>query len=838
MDNIRTILQVKNIDCLVVTETWFNDNHTDSLVSVPGYCCLRDDRERRIGGGVAIWTKASLCPQEMSLPDKLSGVEAVAMKLNCKVFIIGCYIPPQIVSSSHDLVLNFLTELIDFLLTQHPTYDVILCGDFNRLRVDFLCRFCNLVNLHNDVTYGNAELDYVLISENISASYSVSKAEPIDTSTVHHSSLLAIPSTVHCKNLKSCRQVFDLRESNVANFVCELSNYDWSFIESDSMSINEKCLIFHSFLNTAFSKTIPAKVVNFTNTTKPWITPLIKGLINDRWKAYRRHDFVKYNHLKEKVKKEIEKSKCIWANKFKGTDIWKITSDILGRKTNDPMNCYYSQFENVTLAADFINRTFCTFHSVKQTTALPCSAANFVNVSETQVCNLLKKLPTHKASPDLPSKLYKAAACILSQPLARLFSLSIETSVVPDVWKIAAVSPFPKTRLPSSADDLRPISLLPIPSKILERVILQHAKPLFLQAYGNDQYGFRAGSSTSCALIALHDHITSSLDKLTVAGVQVIAYDFSKAFDRVRHDVIIKRLIECEMPAQLILWIASYLHGRKQYVKIGNNNSSCLEVTSGVPQGSVLGPFLFSVVIGSLTFPSAECRVIKYADDVTISIPLYKDNDNAQVFEIHNRISEWSSNVGLPLNLTKSQTMILPRVRDCHGISIQGVRRVDELTVLGVTFDTRCSWSAHVDNIATRASRRLFPLRILKPFVSHDSLRTIYYGIMRSVMEYAAPLLTGLTTKDSRKLQTLQNRFHRILCGRDCQEQCMPPLAERRMCLTMNLFRKSLAQDGHILRPLLYPISAHGNMILPAIRTTRRLKSFAVQTALLFNNNS
>ena len=232
-------------------------------------------------------------------------------------------------------------------------------------------------------------------------------------------------------------------------------------------------------------------------------------------------------------------------------------------------------------------------------------------------------MPTHKASADIPSKLYKPAADILAQLSAHLFSLSIQTSVMPDLWKVAAVMPLPKTTSPSTVDEMRPISLQPIPSKILERVVLNFAKSLFLREYGDDQYGFRSGSSTSRALISLHDHIVSCLDNINAAGVQLITYDFSKAFDRIRHDVIIQRLIECNMPAELVLWIASYLKKRRQYVKIGTDESSSLEVTSGVPQGSVLGPFLFSVVIGSLTFPSNEYRVFKYADDVTISVPLY-----------------------------------------------------------------------------------------------------------------------------------------------------------------------------------------------------------------------
>ncbi|MEL7307471.1 MAG: reverse transcriptase family protein, partial [Pseudomonadota bacterium] len=762
---------------------------------------------------------------------------AVAVKLNCKMFVVGCYIPPQIVSSSHESLSRFLIELIDTLLNEHPHFDVMLCGDFNRLRTDFICRNCNLLNIHNKCTYGNAELDYILISENAASSYFVSKADPIDVSVVHHASLLAVPKIVRKSHLKVTRSVFDLRKSNVAAFVNELRQCDWSFVRNESLNINEKCMIFHDVLNDVFVRTIPVKSVNFTDKTKPWITPLIKSLINDRWTAYRQQNFKLYNHLKQKVKKEIEKSKKIWVGKLNGKDVWKVTNDIVGRKTSDPMKCFYNRFDSITTAANFINHAFTLFHSEKRLVPLPCSASKCITVTESQVRRFLSKLPEHKASPDVPSKLYKAAAEILSQPLTYLFSNSIETSSVPDLWKTAALTPLPKTTSPSTADDMRPISLLSIPAKILEKVILDFARPLFLEKYGEDQYGFRHGSSTSCALIRLHDHITSCLDQTNVTGVQVIAYDFSKAFDRIRHDVVIKRLIDCSMPPELILWISNYLENRQQYVKIGNESSSSLEVTSGVPQGSVLGPFLFSIVIGALTLPTTDCHIIKYADDITISIPLYKDSTNPQVSRAHERITSWSREVGLPLNLKKCHTMLFPRTRDCQLVCLPGVQHVDKLTVLGVTFDSHCSWSAHIDNVSRKASRRLFPLRLLKPHLNPLSLKMVYFSIMRSVMEYAAPLFIGLCEKDSKRLQILQNRFHRILCGKECREECLPSLADRRKNLTLSLFRKALSEDGHLLRKILHPLSSHGRVILPTIRTTRRLKTFTIQSAMLFNES-
>ena len=566
-----------------------------------------------------------------------------------------------VVTTSHDSVSRFLIETIDSLLNRYPTFDVMLCGDFNRLKVDDICSNCNLYNLHNQTTYGDAELDYVLISESAASFYTVCKVDPIDISAVSHASLLAIPAVVKQNNLNLSRPFYDLRSSNVRYFVNQLECSDWSFLMSDFYNVHEKCDMFHRILNGAFDNTIPVKYVTFTNNTKPWITPLVKSLINDRWTAYRQKNFQLYNHLKLKVKKEIENSKVIWAMKMKKKkNVWKTTNEILGRKTNDPMKCFYNRFDSLLSAANFINNGFSSVFSEKLPISVPDAGHNRISVTEAQVFTLLKNLPSNKASPEIPPKLYKAAAGILAKPLTALIQQSISDSIVPDSWKISAVIPLPKSSSPSNTDELRPISLLPIPAKILERVILEFAKPYLLKEYGSDQYGFRNGSSTTCALINLHDHITKYLDITSVAGVQVIVYDFSKAFDRIKHDIIIKYLTACNMPAELISWISSYLTHRRQYVKIGTVHSLTKEVTSGVPQGSILGPFLFSVVVGSLTISNNDCRVIKYADDVTISIPIFKNRKNLHVSEIHETVVKWSSEYGLPLNTKKCKTLLIP----------------------------------------------------------------------------------------------------------------------------------------------------------------------------------
>ena len=167
-------------------------------------------------------------------------------------------------------------------------------------------------------------------------------------------------------------------------------------------------------------------------------------------------------------------------------------------------------------------------------------------------------------------------------------------------------------------------------------------------------------------------------------------------------------------------------------------------------------------------------------------------------------------------------------------ISLNGVNKVETLTVLGVTFSSRASWSTHVDNIVRNVSRRFYVARILRPSLSSDNMKLLYFSFLRSLIEYCAPLLVGMSKSDANRLDRLQRRFHRLLCGSDCVLECLPSLSERRRELTLK-FLKKVIDPNHVLNHLLPPVSSSERFILLARRTTRRSESFLLASTLLFN---
>ena len=485
---------------------------------------------------------------------------------------------------------------------KNPDFSVVIAGDLNRFDVSGVCSLLDLCNLNNCATYANSELDYILLSQRISEYYTISRTVPFDRSKVPHKSLLASPLS---RSIKSSdfvvRRVYDLRSSFIERFARNVSAVDWNFLDDSQLSLYEKCLIFQSTLEAIACECIPVSYVKLSASDKPWISPLVKDLINKRWSAFRRSDFTAYNHFKLKVRTEIQRAKGLWTKRMQESDVWKTIRIHLGRNSSNSVMSLLSQHKSKEEALNAINSyLFSVFEEsdwssvTNLISALPTDGDKWkIDASPFQVLRYIQRMNVRKSSPDIPNVLYKSVAHQISSPLSKLLKLSFELGRAPHPWKRVVITPVPKVRNPTMAD-IRPISLLPPLAKIMERVVLSSVKNQLLKNYGTNQFGFRPHSSTQCALTYLHNQVTIYLDDPSTSGVAVIAYDYSKAFDRLRFDLIIQRLVDCDFPPKSIVWIADYLKHRTQIVRVGEAESREINISSGVPQGSVLGPFLFS----------------------------------------------------------------------------------------------------------------------------------------------------------------------------------------------------------------------------------------------------
>ena len=242
---------------------------------------------------------------------------------------------------------------------------------------------------------------------------------------------------------------------------------------------------------------------------------------------------------------------------------------------------------------------------------------NFNKLHEVNVLRVIKDINVSKSSGlnNISSFIVKEVFLAIIPEITHLFNLSLETSVFPAEWKKAMIVPIPKTGDLTLVQNYRPISLLPLPGKILEKLVhtelAHHLESNSLLT--NDQHGFRRGHSTIHSVAQLTNFVNMKLD----AGLPIIAtyLDFRKAFDCVQHPTLLDKLAKMNLGDSIIEWVRSYLSLRMQRVFANNTFSSYMTIQQGVPQGSVLGPLFYIVYANDLVNIIKHCKVALYADD-------------------------------------------------------------------------------------------------------------------------------------------------------------------------------------------------------------------------------
>ena len=263
----------------------------------------------------------------------------------------------------------------------------------------------------------------------------------------------------------------------------------------------------------------------------------------------------------------------------------------------------------------------------------------------------LKPLEVGKATgPDeIPAKLLKETASVIAPSLCKIFNKSLQLGSLRSDWKLANVVPVHKKGAKDHMENYHPISLLPVVSKVFERCMLNCIKDNLYHVISLKQHGFCTGRSRVTNLVEALDHIGSLLD--SGSQVDTIYLDMSKAFDKVSHRRLVHKLIQVGFGGNLLTWFCSYLSGRYQPVTVLSATSDKLPVTSGVPQGSILGPALFLLYVND--FPevvSSSSRVFMFADDTKIFREIKTLDDAFSLQKDLGKLATWSYSSGLLFN--------------------------------------------------------------------------------------------------------------------------------------------------------------------------------------------
>ena len=357
-------------------------------------------------------------------------------------------------------------------------------------------------------------------------------------------------------------------------------------------------------------------------------------------------------------------------------------------------------------------------------------------------------------------------------PLCRIINLSFSTGVFPDVLKVAKVIVLHKGGSTQDVNNYRPISLLSIFDKIIEKLMherlynfLELNDVLFL-----NQFGFRKKHSTAHSLIEITEQIKETIDKGKFGcGIFI---DLKKAFDTVNHQILLTKLEHYGVRGSLLQWFESYLTNRKQYVFLNGVSSDTMLMTCGVPQGSVLGPLLFLLYINDLPNISDKLKFFLFADDTNI---YYESDDLKTLEKVVNHelksLSLWLNLNRLALNVGKTNFVIFrsSKMPMNHNVTLilnrKAISQKDHVKYLGVLMDQHLTWKYQITNVSKKISRGVGILGKLRTFVNLDILINIYYCLVYSHLTYGIEAWGSASKTETEKLLILQKKAVRILTG-------------------------------------------------------------------------
>ena len=472
-----------------------------------------------------------------------------------------------------------------------------------------------------------------------------------------------------------------------------------------------------------------------------------------------------------------------------------------------------------------------------------------VDVQEVVEC--ISHLDSHKAVgvDGIPAKFVKASPLCLAVLLTKLINKSISSAVFPDCWKSAVVTPIPKSRNSSSLSNFRPISVLPIFSKVLERIVSNQMIDHFnkYDLFSQRQSGFRCGHSTHDVLLHVSNCFSGAIDRGEYVGA--VFLDLAKAFDCVDHSILLQKLGCYGFGDSAHSWLRSYLNNRTQRVAFQGCLSSSGPIKVGVPQGSILGPLLFSIYVNDLPSVISLSDINMYADDMELHFShgdLFVVEKTLQA-DVEN-VSTWLVVNRLKLNVIKSLCMLIGSCQRTGGLNLTIMldgailKQVCSTKYLGVYFDRHLTWQVHVDYVLGRVRRKLFAMNRVRP-ASSRVLQLLYQAYILPVLDYCDTVWLPSNSSSTRRLERLHSKFTSSFHSSD-NFNFRSSLTERRTFHTAVQVFKIL---NKISPPYLHGIFSYAvdvtgrsgrnlhRLFVPSVRTNYGKQSLAYRGTAIWN---
>ena len=449
---------------------------------------------------------------------------------------------------------------------------------------------------------------------------------------------------------------------------------------------------------------------------------------------------------------------------------------------------------------------------------------------------------------NLPPGLLKDCRHHIAKPIAFILNLSLDTNTFPHPWKIAKVTPIHKKGSLKEPSNYRPISVLPVLSKILERAV--HIQLVdYLEEYNlitKYQFGYRKKRSTNAAATILVDDIRGNVDKGHMVGAVFI--DLSKAFDTLSHSMLIEKLSAYGVRNSELLWFTDYLFGRQQFVQVDGCSSESTYMMTGVPQGSILGPLLFMIYFNDVVDQVCQCEILMYADDTVL---YYGSKDVLAIERVLTKelknLSDYFSKNELIINLNKGKTelMLLGTGKKLssnkHELAVYcGEHRITETisyVYLGHTLDPSLQLNNSFQSAYKKASSRVKLMISLRDHLTPGIAKKIYLTTIVPILVYMGSLKLHLTTTQKGRLQSLERRVSAIATQQVCS---IENLIKRQCCIVV---KKCLENDTCYNFKNYFQVNQHrintrnnnNSLKLPRFKLEFGKKSFKYYGAKLYN---
>lgn len=557
-----------------------------------------------------------------------------------------------------------------------------------------------------------------------------------------------------------------------------LEQTDWSFLYS-TVDLDVMVNMFYKHLFKAIDLYVPKRKIKNQKYPK-WYDGPLRKLISGKNRAYNKFKRTGYaSDIRREVKYRIdlcyltfvsniehvipENVKYFWTfiNSLKRTE----HMPSIMKYNNDTLKTPSSIADTFTLHFESCYSNHSTLDLNHLESVKFGSHLSFHIFKEDEIKKKMLDLDPSKGSgPDgIPPILLKKCPA-LSAPLCTIFQRSFDRGYVPSRWKYSNLVPIFKSGDKPDIKNYRGISMLSAIPQLLESILTDELFYTFKNYIIDEQHGFYRGRSTTTNLAIYQEFITSSVE----AGYQVdtINTDLSKAFDSVCQQLLLKKLSEIGITGNYLKWIKSYLINRRQRVTVNGSVSREVTVSSGVPQGSHIGPILFLLFINDVVSCFKNSHCLLYADDLKF-FNIVEPNYNALQSDLDQFVS-WCSSNYLELNISKCKVISFYRrsnpVENSYIINNTTLESVSTFNDLGVIFDRELSFSLHVDTIILRAFRLLgFIKRSTKHIQDTKAITCLYSGLIRSILEYCSTVWSPSQAIYVNRIERVQNKFCKYL---------------------------------------------------------------------------